>query len=117
MNNTFTLSTKPDLKLTVTGFVHSKAIQGVYDLPVSGNVNAALRYGFAKGKGRPESVLQRYIRDRARFLPRIRFQTQSVTNPLLSFPRVGRIVPHTTSSASVIRKKGRSGYVAVQMIV
>lgn len=27
MNNTFTLSTKPDLKLTVTGFVHSKAIQ------------------------------------------------------------------------------------------
>ena len=26
MNNTFTLSTKPDLKLTVTGFVHSKAI-------------------------------------------------------------------------------------------
>ena len=30
MNNTFTLSTKPDLKLTVTGFVHSKAIQDVY---------------------------------------------------------------------------------------
>ena len=48
MNNTFTLSTKPDLKLTVTGFVHSKAIQGIYDLPVSGNVNAALRYALPR---------------------------------------------------------------------
>lgn len=68
MNNTFTLSTKPDLKLTVTGFVHSKAIQGIYDLPTSGNVNIALRYGFAKNK----AILNLYCNDilrRDRFLP------------------------------------------------
>ena len=74
MNNTFTLSTKPDLKLTVTGFVHSKAIQGIYDLPVSGNVNAALRYGFAKGK----AVLNLYCNDifeTGQISPRIRFRS------------------------------------------
>lgn len=68
MNNTFTLSTKPDLKLTVAGFVHSKAIQGIYDLPTSGNVNIALRYGFAKNK----AILNLYCNDilrRDRFLP------------------------------------------------
>ena len=50
MNNTFTLSTKPDLKLTLTGFYQNKAIQGIFDLPRSGNLDAALRYTFAKGK-------------------------------------------------------------------
>lgn len=88
MNNTFTLSTKPDLKLTVTGFVHSKAIQGIYDLPVSGNVNAALRYGFAKGK----AVLNLYCNDifeTGQISPRIRFQTQNVTNHYSCFRELG----------------------------
>ena len=88
MNNTFTLSTKPDLKLTVTGFVHSKAIQGIYDLPVSGNVNAALRYGFAKGR----AVLNLYCNDifeTGQISPRIRFQTQNVTNHYSCFRELG----------------------------
>lgn len=79
MNNTFTLSSKPDLKLTVTGFVHSKAIQGIYDLPTSGNVNVALRYGFAKNK----AILNLYCNDifeTGQISPRIRFETQNVTN-------------------------------------
>lgn len=50
MNNTFTLSTKPDLKFTLSGFYQNKAIQGIFDLPRSGNLDAALRYTFAKGK-------------------------------------------------------------------
>lgn len=50
MNSTFTLSTKPDLKLTLTGFYQNKAIQGTFDLPRAGNLDAALRYTFAKGK-------------------------------------------------------------------
>ena len=50
MNNTFTLSTKPDLKLTLSGFYQNRAIQGIFDLPRSGNLDAALRYTFAKGK-------------------------------------------------------------------
>ena len=50
MNNTFTLSTKPDLKFTLTGFYQNRAIQGIFDLPRLGNLDAALRYTFAKGK-------------------------------------------------------------------
>ena len=50
MDNTFTLSTKPDLKFTLTGFYQNRAIQGIFDLPRSGNLDAALRYTFAKGK-------------------------------------------------------------------
>ena len=88
MNNTFTLSSKPDLKLTVTGFVHSKAIQGIYDLPTSGNVNAALRYGFAKGK----AILNLYCNDifeTGQISPRIRFRTQNVTNHYSCFRELG----------------------------
>ena len=88
MNNTFTLSTRPDLKLTVTGFVHSKAIQGIYDLPTSGNVNAALRYCFAKGK----AILNLYCNDifeTGQISPRIRFQTQNVTNHYSCFREFG----------------------------
>lgn len=88
MNNTFTLSTRPDLKLTVTGFVHSKAIQGIYDLPTSGNVNVALRYGFAKNK----AVLNLYCNDlfeTGQISPRIRFNTQHVTNHYSCFRTFG----------------------------
>ena len=88
MNNTFTLSTKPDLKLTLTGFVHSKAIQGIYDLPTSGNVNVALRYGFAKNK----AILNLYCNDifeTGQISPRIRFKTQNVTNHYSCFREFG----------------------------
>ena len=76
------------MKLTVTGFVHSKAIQGIYDLPTSGNVNADLRYGFAKGK----AILNLYCNDifeTGQISPRIRFQTQNVTNHYSCFREFG----------------------------
>ena len=69
-------------------FVHSKAIQGIYDLPVSGNVNAALRYGFAKGK----AILNLYCNDifeTGQISPRIRFRTQNVTNHYSCFRELG----------------------------
>ncbi len=88
MNNTFTLSTKPDLKLNVTGFVHSMAIQGIYDLPTSGNVNAALRYSLAKGK----AIVNLYCNDifeTGQISPRIRFETQNVTNHYSCYREIG----------------------------
>ena len=88
MNNTFTLSTTPDLKLTLTGFVHNRALQGIYDLPTGGNVNAALRYGFAKGK----AILNLYCNDifeTGQISPRIRFRTQNVTNHYSCFRELG----------------------------
>lgn len=51
MNNTFTLSKKHNLKLMVNGMIRSKGIQGNYDLPASGNLDASLRWGFANGRG------------------------------------------------------------------
>ena len=51
MNNTFTLSKKHNLKLLVNGMIRSKGIQGNYDLPASGNLDASLRWGFAGGRG------------------------------------------------------------------
>ena len=51
MNNTFTLSKKHNLTLLVNGMIRSKGIQGNYDLPASGNLDASLRWGFAGGRG------------------------------------------------------------------
>ena len=51
MNNTFILSKKHNLALLVNGMIRSKGIQGNYDLPASGNLDASLRWGFAGGRG------------------------------------------------------------------
>lgn len=88
LNNTFTLSTKPDLKLIVSGMVRSKAIQGIYDLPVSGNVNAALRYSFAGGKALL-TLRCNDIFETQQISPLIRFATQNVTNHYSSFREFG----------------------------
>lgn len=88
LNNTFTLSTRPDLKLTVAGMVRSKAIQGIYDLPSSGYVNLGLRYAFANGK----AILNLYGNDlfeTGQISPRIRFGTQWVTNRYSCFRELG----------------------------
>lgn len=88
LNNTFTLSTRPDLKLTVSGMIRSKAIQGVYDLPASGNVNAALRYSFAGGKALL-TLRCNDIFETQQISPFIRFATQNVTNHYSSFREFG----------------------------
>ena len=46
LNNTITLSRKPDLRLTVDGRLQGRAIQGIYDIPALGNLSATLRYTF-----------------------------------------------------------------------
>lgn len=86
MNNTFTLSTQPDLKLTLTGFYQNRAIQGIYDLPCSGNLDAALRYTFAKGKAQLTLKCDDLFNTSA-ISPRIRFGQQNVTNHYLQTTR------------------------------
>ena len=49
LNATFKLPVKPDLRLTLNGFCQTGAIQGIYDLPTSGNLDLGLRYAFAGG--------------------------------------------------------------------
>ena len=79
MNNTFTLSTKPDLKLTLTGFYQNRMIQGTFDLPRSGNMNTALRYTFAKGKAQLTLKCDD-IFNTSTISTRIRFGNQNVKN-------------------------------------
>lgn len=104
LNNTFTLSSTPDLKLTLTGMIRSKAAQGIYDLPSAGYVNAALRYGFAKGK----AIVNLYCNDifeTGQVSPLIRFQTQNVTNHYGCFREVG---VSFTYKFGGYKEKGRS---------
>lgn len=51
MNNTFNLSTKPNLKLTVdVGYITAGAIQGLYDLGSQYTVSAGLKWTFMEEK-------------------------------------------------------------------
>ncbi|MDR1003902.1 MAG: outer membrane beta-barrel family protein [Prevotellaceae bacterium] len=88
MTNVFTLSAKPDLRLTLTGRIRSLAHQGIYDLPASGNVDAFLQYTFAKGNG----IVKLYGNDlfeTAQIDPRMRFRTQHVTNNYSCYREIG----------------------------
>lgn len=88
MNNTFSVSNKPDLKVIVSGMIRSKAIQGIYDLPASGNVDAAIRYTFAKGKALL-TLRCNDIFETGQISPFIRYATQNVTNTYSSFREFG----------------------------
>ena len=46
LRNTITLSTKPDITLSIDGMIRSKAIQATYDLPASSNLDLAARWNF-----------------------------------------------------------------------
>lgn len=86
--NTFTLPTKADMKFTLDGYVQSKLIQGTYNLPASGAVNASFRYAFAS----QNAILQFYCNDifeTAGINPRIRFKGQYVTNTYSCFRELG----------------------------
>ena len=47
LENTFHLSSKPDLSLEINGSFQSKAIQGTFDIDPLGSVDAALKWTFA----------------------------------------------------------------------
>jgi hypothetical protein len=46
MNNTVTLSAKPDITLSVDGMIRTRGIQAIYDLPASGNLDLSARWLF-----------------------------------------------------------------------
>ncbi len=88
LNNTFTLSRKPDLRLTIDGRWQGKAIQGIYDLPASGSLSATLRYAFLDGN----AILTAWCRDilqTSQIDPEIRFGRQWVTNDYSCYRSVG----------------------------
>ena len=89
LNSTFILPVKPDLRLTLNGFCQTGAIQGIYDLPTSGNLDLGLRYAFAGGN----CILTAWCKDifqTAGIDPQIRYGRQWVTNDYSCFRSVGR---------------------------
>lgn len=88
LNNNITLSTRPDLHLSIYGFVRSKAYQGLYDLPASGNVDIALRYAFA-GKNCILSAWCNDIFETGGIDPYISYATQWVKNDYSYYRSVG----------------------------
>ena len=88
LNNTFTLSRKPDIRLTIDGRLQGRAIQGIYDIPTCGDLSATLRYTFLGGN----AVLTAWCRDILQTsmpCPQIRYAHQWVTNEYSSFRSVG----------------------------
>ena len=88
LNATFALPVKPDLRLTLNGFCQAGAIQGIYDLPASGNLDLSLRYAFAGGN----CILTAWCKDifeTAGIDPQIRYGRQWVTNDYSCFRSVG----------------------------
>ena len=88
LNATFALPVKPDLRLTLNGFCQAGAIQGIYDLPASGNLDLGLRYAFAGGN----CILTAWCKDifeTAGIDPQIRYGRQWVTNDYSCFRSVG----------------------------
>ena len=64
LKNEFTISKNPEIVLSLNGQVQTKAIQGNYDLPAAGRVDAAVQAEVPQEQARhAESVLQRHIRD------------------------------------------------------
>ena len=58
LTNTFTLSKKPDLKLTLTGMARSKATQGIYGFAVFRVCKCCFAVWLCQRKGYSESLLQ-----------------------------------------------------------
>lgn len=86
MNHTFTLSSTPNLKLMLNGFYQNRAIQGIYDIPASGNIDVALRYTFVGDKAQLTLKCDDLF-NTSTLHSRIRFGTQYVSNNYLKDKR------------------------------
>lgn len=78
LNNTVTLSSRPDITLSVDGMIRSKAIQAIYDLPSSSYLNLSARWQFL----RKHAVLRVFCNDLFRtsvINPRIDYKGQNLT--------------------------------------
>lgn len=85
-NTTFTLSSHPDLRLTLYAFYQDGANQGLYTLPRSGNVDVSLRWTFAH-KQAQLTLKGADLFDTSGMSPRINYAGQFVHNRYLDCRR------------------------------
>lgn len=86
LDQTFTLS--PALSLNVSGMVRSRALQGIMDLPASGNVDLGLRYTFAR-KNAVVSLFAKDLFETAAISPQASYATQQFTMRLPAYRQIG----------------------------
>ena len=89
LKNEFTISRKPEIVLSLDGQVQTKAIQGNYDLPAAGRVDAAVQLKFLKNKRATLKVYCNDIFETSHIDPYIRFRGQDFNMKMSSFRHVG----------------------------
>lgn len=89
LKNEFTISRKPEIVLSLDGQVQTKAIQGNYDLPAAGRVDAAVQLKLLKDKRATLKVYCNDIFETSHIDPYIRFRGQDFGMEMSSFRHVG----------------------------
>ena len=89
LKNEFTISRKPEIVLSLDGQVQTKAIQGNYDLPAAGRVDAAVQLKFLKNKRATLKVYCNDMFETSHIDPYIRFRGQDFGMKMSSFRHVG----------------------------
>jgi hypothetical protein len=88
IHNIITLSTKPDLTLSIDGMMRSKAIQATFNLPASSNLDISTRWQFWNKR----AILKAYCNDifeTSSINPRINYQGQNLRMDFSSYREFG----------------------------
>ena len=89
LRNDFHISNSPEITLSLNGQVQTKAIQGNYDLPAAGRVDAAVQLNFLKDKRATLKVYCYDMFETSHIDPYIRFKGQDFSMKMSSFRHVG----------------------------
>lgn len=89
LKNDFHISKNPEITLSLNGQVQTKAIQGNYDLPAAGRVDAAVHLKFLKNKRATLKVYCADMFETSHIDPYIRFKGQDFSMKMSSFRHVG----------------------------
>ncbi len=89
LRNDFHISRSPEIMLSLNGQVQTKAIQGNYDLPAAGRVDAAVQLKFLKDRRATLKVYCYDMFETSHIDPYIRFKGQDFTMKMSSFRHVG----------------------------
>ena len=89
LKNEFHISKSPEITLSLNGQVQTKAIQGDYDLPAAGRVDAAVQLKFLKNKRATLKVYCADMFETSHIDPYIRFKGQDFSMKMSSFRHVG----------------------------
>jgi hypothetical protein len=88
INNNITLSTSPDITLSIDGMIRSKAIQATYNLPASGDVNFSTRWLFLK----KHAIIRIFCNDifqTAVINPRVNYNRQNLSMDFSCYRELG----------------------------